>query len=383
MDFHGVISKENPDGIRPVDTVNTNAVGIVGTAPGADPDKFPYHTPVRVSSRRMLAGIGADGTLPRAMDGVFKQGGAECVLIRVPEPAPNDLSNIIGGIDDTSGDFEGIYALKAARSEIGITPRIIVAPGFSHMKAVADALIDIANTNRGYVYADGGDTNNADAINYRKQFGSDRIRIHDPSVKTTFNGQEILLPVSAMLAGARAVLDDQFGWWWSLSNFELKGVQGTSRPIDYAYNDPNSTTQYLNRERVATMILAEGGGWKCFGNRGCASDPKWEFESIRRANDIIADSLDRSLTRWAPDRPMSIGHVESVLTSINAYIESLIGTAILGGRVWLDKEKNTKTTLSQGSLFIGRDLTVPAPNEHTEIEYLHTEDYYEVLLNRF
>ena len=378
---YGVSSKQSEDGFRPVQQVNASAVGMVGDAPEADDSLWPYNTPIRVAGERDLKGIGAGGTLPRALNAALKQGGAEIVVVRTAPSTANDLSNIIGGIDNASGDFEGIYALKAARSEIGVTPRIIVTPGYSHMKAVADAMINVADANRGYVYADGPDTNNADAINYRKEFGSDRIRIHDPSVKTNFNGDEILLPISAMLAGARAVMDQEKGWHWSLSNAILKGVLGTSRPIDFAYNDPNCVARYLIENRVATVALAEGGGYKTIGNRGCASDPAWEFESIRRANDIIADSIDRSLSRWAPDRPLNRAFFEAVATTVTSYCAELQSDQkILGGRVWVDWDKTTPATMAAGKARFGRDLTVPAPAEDIEIEYLHTTDYYDAVI---
>lgn len=376
--FHGVQTRENPNGIRPVTTVDTSPIGLAASAPAANADKFPLNEPIRIGSRRDLAGIGAEGFAPLALDSIFKQGGAEVVFVRTEESTANDLSNIIGGVDNNSGDYEGIYAFKAAESKIGIRPRIFISEHSQH-KAVADALVSVADSLRGYAYVDGQDTNDADAIAYRKQFGSKRIRIHDPAVITTFNGVEIVASVSPFLAGARAALDHQRGWWWSLSNFELKGVQGTTRPIDYIPDDPNSRAQYLNANNVATII--QRNGFRTWGNRGCANDPKWEFESIVRANDIISNSIDLNLSRWAVDRPINRAFFEDVAGSVNAYIAYLksIG-AVLGGKCWVDWEKSSPSRMSNGETYFAYDLTVPAPAEHIGIEYLHVEDYYQTLL---
>lgn len=377
--FHGVKTTENPDGIRPVSTVNTSPIGLPGTAPGADPVAFPLNTPVRVANRREAAFLGTDGTLPISIDAIFKQGYAEIVVVRVDEAAAGDLGNVIGGYDANSGDYTGINALLTAESELGVRPRILIAPYFSQHKAVADALLYVADQLKGYVYADGPDTNNADAIAYRNEFGNKRIRVHDPMVKSQYNGEDVVMPVSPFLAGARAALDTQRGWWWSLSNFELKGVTGTSRAMPYLPEDPSSGVQYLNANDVATLV--KRSGFKCFGNRGCSDDPKWAFESVVRANDIISNSIDSNLARWAIDRPINRAFFEDVAKSVQAYLGYLqsIG-AILGGTCWVDWDKSTTTVMANGEAYFAYDLTVPAPAEHIGIEYLHVSDYYNAVV---
>ncbi|OQX16158.1 MAG: hypothetical protein BWK73_04660 [Thiothrix lacustris] len=377
--FHGVATRRNPDGVRPITTLSTSAIGLPITAPNADVGKFPYHKPVRVASLRDAALLGVAGTGLKSLDALFKQGYAECVVVRVPEPTAGNLGDVIGGVDVTSGDYEGISALLTAEAEIGVRPRILIAPYFSHHKSVGDALVGVADKLRGYVYADGPDTTDAAAIQLRNEYGSERIRIHDPAVKTVFNGDEIVMPVSPFLAGARAALDQQRGWWWSLSNFELKGVTGTTRPSVYIPDDPTSRAQYLNANNVATII--KRNGYRCWGNRGCSNDPAWEFESIVRANDIISNSIDNNLSRWAVDRPINRAFFENVAKSVTAYLAYLqsIG-AVLGGRCWVDWAKGTETRMANGEAYFAYDLTVPAPAEHIGLEYLHVTDYYRALI---
>jgi phage tail sheath protein FI len=47
--LHGLETIELDDGIRPVETIKSSVIGLVGTAPDADISKFPLNTPVPIS----------------------------------------------------------------------------------------------------------------------------------------------------------------------------------------------------------------------------------------------------------------------------------------------------------------------------------------------
>lgn len=137
--LHGVEVVEIDDGPRPIRTVRSSVIGIVGTAPDADPAVFPLNTPVLIAgSRQQAAALDisetgtAMGTLPNAVDLILDQIGAAIVVIRVDEGADADATraNVIGGVDG-SGAYTGVHALMAAQSALGVTPRILVAPGFT------------------------------------------------------------------------------------------------------------------------------------------------------------------------------------------------------------------------------------------------------------
>jgi phage tail sheath protein FI len=53
--LHGVEIVEIDTGPRPIRTARSSVVGIVGTAPNADPAAFPINTPVLVAGNRTLA----------------------------------------------------------------------------------------------------------------------------------------------------------------------------------------------------------------------------------------------------------------------------------------------------------------------------------------
>lgn len=138
--LHGVEVIEIDDGPRPVRTVRSSVIGIVGTAPDADALAFPLNTPVLIAGSRGEAAkldISEEqsraGTLPNAVDLILDQIGAVIVVIRVAEETtgPETIANILGGVDGSTGEYEGVHALLGAKSKLGVQPRILLAPGFT------------------------------------------------------------------------------------------------------------------------------------------------------------------------------------------------------------------------------------------------------------
>ena len=155
--LHGVEVIDIDTGARVITTVRASIIGIVGTAPNADPLLFPINTPTLIAgSRREAAGLDilgdGDGTLPSAVDTILDQAGAMIIVVRVEEGATpaETLANVLGGVDAATGQYEGVHALLAAESVLGYAPRILIAPGFTHERtaeasnAVVAELIGIA-----------------------------------------------------------------------------------------------------------------------------------------------------------------------------------------------------------------------------------------------
>ncbi len=171
--LHGVEVVEIDTGTRPIRTVRSSVIGLVGTAPNANADKFPINTPVLIAGKRSdAAGLGDAGTLMPAIDDIFDQAGAIVVVVRVEEGADDaaTLSNVIGGTDAVTGLPEGLQVLLAAESTLGVAPRILVVPEFSQEQAVVSELTAIATRLRAVIIADGPNSNDADAIAYRDNF---------------------------------------------------------------------------------------------------------------------------------------------------------------------------------------------------------------------
>jgi phage tail sheath protein FI len=367
-------------------TPSSTGVGIIGASvkarvlSGGLDEAFPLNTPVLITGSRTLAAgldtVGSkEGTLPDAIDGIFDQAGAMVVVVRVAEGLNSaaTTSNIIGGVN------AGVQAFLNAEAVVKVTPRILIAPGFSSDNAVVSELLGIADQLKAVIIADGPNTDDAAAISYRENFGSKRVYVIDPQVKVwdTISNSEISLPASARVAGMIAKSDNERGFWWSPSNREIYGITGIARAIGFALGDTNAIANYLNENEVATMIQKDG--YRLWGNRTCSADPKWAFLSVVRTADMIHESLLRAHL-WAVDRNITKTYLQDVTEGVAEYLRHLVTVgAILGGDCWADPDLNTPDQIEQGKVFFDFNFTPPYPAEHITFRSHLVNDYVQEL----
>ncbi|WP_295038255.1 phage tail sheath subtilisin-like domain-containing protein [Sulfitobacter sp.] len=375
--LHGVEVIEVDTGARPIRTVRSGVIGIVGTAPDADATAFPLNTPVLIAGSRLEAAkldtVGdGNGTLPGALDGIFDQIGAVVIVVRVDEGADEDatLANVVGGVNAGTDQYEGVHALAGAESVVGYTPRILCAPGWTHQRPTSAAnpvvaeLEGIAARLRAMIVADGPNTTDADAQAYADDWGtSGRVYVVDPWVKVLdADGAVVVEPASARVAGVIARTDNDAGFWHSPSNKGITGIIGTARPVDFKLGDASSRANLLNENGVATIIRQDG--FRLWGNRVPTEDAKWQFISVRRTADILHESL-QSAHMWAVDRNITKTYLEDVADGVNGYIAQLVELgALLGGRCFPDPDLNTPAAIAEGKVYFNLEFTPPYPAEH-------------------
>ena len=394
--LHGAEVIELNDGARPIKTVKSSVIGLVGTAPQGS-----VNTPTLILGSRAKAveifgandDANKDYTIPKALDGIFDQAGAMVVVINVADPSnpahlttgsldPANITSadVVGGVDGTTGQYKGVHALLAANSELAVTPRILIAPGFTHdmpsgnANPVVSELLGIAENLRAVIIADLPNTNDTDAIDYVGDFGSARVYPIYPWVKVLDSlGAIVEEPASARVAGLIVKSDNERGFWWSPSNLVINGIIGISKPIDFVLGDVNSKANYLNENNIATII--QESGFRLWGNRTLSADPKWAFLQARRTADMINDSLLKAHL-WAVDRNITKTYIEDVLEGVNNYLRHLksIG-AIIGGTAFADPELNTPDQIAQGKVSFDFDFTPPYPAEHITFRSKMTDDY--------
>nr|BDD44930.1 bacteriophage protein [Coxiellaceae bacterium] len=381
--LHGVEVVEVTESVRPVQTVNTSVIGLIGTAPDADNDIFPPNTPILIQGSLEKAELlGKSGTLFSALAGIFAQGGAEVIVVRVSEgeSEADTLNHIIGGIDPDTDHYTGVRAFLASQSRLSRTPRLLIAPHFTHQRPNSDpnpvikALLPVAEQLRAVMIADGPDTTDRAVIDWRHDWQSPRVFVVDPWVipdgawheaanKTgnQTDGKRTAVPPSPFVAGLIAKVDHEQGFWVSPSNQVIQGIAGLSRPVDFAAGYHDSRASQLNHAEVTTII--HQGGYRLWGNRTCSGDSRWAFLSVRRTADMLHESLVRA-HQWAIDRNITRTYASEVTESVNAYLAKLISQgAILAGNCTPDSEHNTPDAIASGEIRFQLSFTPPYPAE--------------------
>lgn len=379
--LHGVRTTELSGGARAVQSVDTSTIFIVGTAPNADAAIFPVGKSVLIAGSRTLAAsldtVGTkEGTLPRAMDGIFAQAGAKIIVHRVAEGADQaeTITNVIGAAA-ADGSYSGLEAARVARSATGLKPRILVAPGFSSEASAASKLAQLADQTRSFAYIEAPGTTDQEAFDFRDGLGTKRALVHAPNyLVRDENGDLVSTGASAFLAGLRAKVDANEGYHYSISNHTLQGIEELAREIGFEHGDENSQANILNSNHIATTVRDDG--WRVWGARGAQnSDTVWLYEAVTRTADVIADSITTALRPFI-DKPATPGRVDAILSTINGYLRYLQSKeVILGGHAWVDPELYTAQNITLGKLPFDYGFTPTYPIEQPEVRYRIVDDY--------
>jgi uncharacterized protein len=354
------------------------------TLAGGTDEPFPLNVPVLVTSATMAARLGATGTLPDAYAAIYKEGVNTAVFVRVTEGA-NAAATLVNVLGAETGST-GVWALLVSEAMTGQIPKILAAPGFtatpaaSPVSPVTLALISVATRLRACVWANGPGTTEADAYTDRAKFGSERLMIIDPPSKVLdpATGGYVGKPSSARAAGVMSYTDLTEGFWWSPSNRQVNGISGTMRPVTFGLNSRETEANRLNEKGITTIV--QKNGFRIWGNRSCATDPRYAFISVRRTADTVIDSIEAAHL-WAMDRPFSAQLVRDIRDSVQAYLDTLKSLgAILGGSCQMDPDLNTAATLQAGKLYMNYDFEPPAPLEYLQFRAWRNGSYYDELI---
>jgi phage tail sheath protein FI len=183
----------------------------------------------------------------------------------------------------------------------------------------------------------------------------------------------------------QCLIDNTKGFWHPFSNQPLPMVGGTSRPVAWELENPDTESNYLNANEVTPVVRidsASQGGFRFWGLRSCATDPLWAFMSVRRTADMIYESIIEGFL-WIMDKPLSAQRVVDGVETVNYYLRTLKRRgATLGGKAWIDNGLNSRDQLLAGKLAISFDFEPPAPIERLSFYAARQSLYYNVLLDQ-
>lgn len=375
---HGVRVLELTEGTRPIRTIQTSVIGLVATAPDADPLAFPLDTPVLITNvYAALAKAGTSGTLARTLQAIADQARPVTIVVRVApgEDQAATTTHVLGTVS-TQGRYTGMKALLAAQAVLGIKPRILGAPGLD-TQPVAAGLASVAQQLRGFAYVGAWECQSVpDAIAYRKEFGARELMVIYPEFQNWDSSANARanVPAAACALGLRAKIDNDTGWHKTLSNVAVNGVLGISKDIYWDLQNPATDAGVLNAADVTTLI--NSNGYRFWGSRTCSDEPLFAFESATRTAQVLADSIAEA-HMWAVDKPMHPSIVKDILEGVNAKFRELkAGGYLLDGSAWYDEEINQKETLKSGKLVIDYDYTPIPPIEDLSFRQRITDRYF-------
>lgn len=374
---HGARVVEINQGRRAIRTIATAIIGMVCTAPTADPATFPLNTPVLLTDLPKAIGLaGPTGTLRKSLEAIDKQCSPFVVVVRVApgvDGAATDAA-VIGSTVD--GNPTGLQALLAAHSVVGVKPRIIGAPALDSSQSVAQAVAVVAQKLRGFSYVcAGGAVSKEEAALYRENFSGREVMVIYPewrAFNTTTSATEDV-PAVAYALGLRAKIDIEQGWHKTISNVAVAGVTGISRPVSWDYMQPSTDAGFLNAADVTTLIRSNG--FRFWGSRTCSDDPLFAFESFTRTAQILADSIGEAMMAFT-DKPLHPSIVTDIVETINAKGRSLVqGQYLLGFNCWYDPSANSEEELFAGNLVLDYDYTPVPPIENLLLRQRITDQY--------
>ncbi|WP_433770908.1 phage tail sheath subtilisin-like domain-containing protein [Pseudomonas putida] len=370
--FHGVTVTNVDTGARPIALPASSIIGLVDTfTPGPTASAKVNDLLLITNEREAIAAWGPEAAITKACQAIYTRAKAvivACGVAKLTDPA-EQTSAIIGGVL-ADGKRTGLQALRDGKSRFNAQPRLLITPKHSATQAVGTALVALADKLRGLAILDGPNTTDEAVIEYAENFGAKRAFLVDPGVQywdTTVDAT-VDAPGSAWVAGLFAWTDSEYGFWASPSNKEFVGITGTGRPIEYLDGDETCRANLLNNANIATIIRDDG--YRLWGNRTLASDPKWAFVTRVRTMDIVMDAILYG-HKWAVDRSITATYVKDVTEGLQAFMRDLKAQgAIINFEVFADPDLNTASQLEQGKVFWNIRFTdvPPAENPNFRVE---------------
>lgn len=365
---HGITVVEIVEGPRTLRTVATSIIGLVAIASDADETTFPLNTPVRLSDLpAAIIKAGKDGTLAKTLAAIDDQVRTLVVVVRVEEGTGETPEEI--ELATSQNVAEGIKALQTAEQICHVRPRILIAPGLDTL-TVTTAMGVMAEKLNAIAYVSCGKSATVqEALTMVQGLSGRELR---PIYGDWLVGDDVVY-ATAVAAGARAALDQKVGPHKTLSNITVKGVTGMTAAVSWDLQNENTDAGMLNAAGIC--VLVQRDGFRYWGNRGLADEPKFSFESAVRTAQILRDTVAEGLL-WAIDKPLYPSLAIDIIETINTKFDEMRDAGIILGAKARLADNNTTTSLADGQLKIVYDYTPVPPLEHLHLTQVITDEYF-------
>lgn len=322
---------------------------------------------------------GEDNTLTVNEDYVASHDGDGNVLItvlaagitsiKVSGSALNPLavtaSDVIGGIDVSTGAESGLQTIRKVYPKYGINAATIIAPGYSHNPSVAAVMASLCEEINGVFRAE--TVIDIDSSTYTKYTDAETMKsalgVKSPHAYLVW--PKVKIGTKVLFASANAAAVAQY------TDYANGGLPNISPSNESAYIDAavlaNGTEVLLDSEQgnvlngsgIATYVRS-GGTYRLWGNYSAAypdnNDPKDKWWCIRRffswhANNFIRTYFDEV------DDPTNRRLIEGIVDAENIVMNGYVANgACAGARIEIS-DQNTSETLMDGKLYFVQKIT--------------------------
>lgn len=379
---HGVTAREPLSGAIPITTASISTIGLIAWADDADPIAFPANTPVLVTSiNRALSSAGYGGTLRRALEAMQPITNPTMVVVRCSSAAKVD---VIGGV--VEGSRTGIQALLSAKSKLGLTPKIIIAPQLENPD-VDQALIAVCKKLRGYCYSTPRDESGvilsdlAAVQAYRDTLGDREIELLWPE----FTSGNVLISAPVIGSSSRLLycLSTDLNPDSSLNPTMTVTVNGTphiSEPWTTALSaDEGAANLWVQRalENAGLTVIASTSGDIQYNFTITSPDGYADVVITPPANvffrDGSADATGSDNPRLANPVTFSLNTTTSTATYGAGNLPTTAVAAAL--RAQIDNDigwhKSLSNVVVTGSTGISKDITWDLEDQNTDAAFLN------------
>lgn len=331
--------------------------GIALPCPAADVS-IEKHKPIVINTgdteliTLLGAGVARDTITQIASEGIS----TDLIFVRTDDDIDADIQ--LGMVAGSAVDKTGAWALLEAKSETGLEPGLIIAPGYTSQRpgdaanpvatafdAICDQIIDCM------AITDTLETTREAAVENAADFATslNMIAMY-PSALVTIDGVNVTRPLSPHMAAAIMRRDAEVGNPYKAAwNRPFKGIRGVSQTVSYQDGSTETDANYLVQNGVGTVIENK----LIWAPYSTATDPTVKgYRSIKRIRTrrSIEKALLRALRKYNSD---DLGpHMVSLIyqSVAEACAERVTFGALIDYELVWDKKLNPATFLRDGGL---------------------------------
>ena len=307
-----------------------------------------------------------NGTVTRLATGSIPQGASIEATYAYADPDKVTDTDIIGAVTD--GVRSGLQMAFDMRSLRGYRPKVIICPNFSESSIVSTEMESVAE-NIGYGCIAAIDAPVGASVSEAKagrsgtapvaNFGTSNpyTKLFYPRVKL---GDE-LQSLATHYAGLRHYLDDDSGYHYSASNYQLRNVDSIELT-----NLSDADRESLNIDGITTLYRDFGTGIRIWGNHTAqypSDQNPYSFEGVFRAVGIIHEGLVNASLPFI-DKPITPALAKLIQETGQRFLDeqqARTGAIVAGSTLRYLPEKNPATQIAAGTLIFTLRLMIPVP----------------------